>query len=160
MVGRIGLVCVLVAIPLGLAARSATILGAQGSSLTRNEINRIDAIFAATNRIDGPGCALGITRDGATILERAYGRSNIEDGTAITTDSIFEIGSMTKQFTAMAVTLLADDGRLSMNEDVRKFIPEMPVYERPITLRGLLHHTSGLRELSQLFAFAGWSQMP
>ena len=156
MIGRIGLVCVLVFLPPGLGAGSAANPVPQGPSLTRDEIDRIDAIFAPTDRIDGPGCALGITRDGATVLERAYGRSNIEDGTPITTESIFEIGSMTKQFTAMAVTLLADDGRLSLDDDVRKFIPEMPVYERPITLRALLHHTSGLRELSQLFAFAGW----
>ena len=115
-----------------------------------------DTVFSRWNSTHGPGCAVGIARDGRVQLTRGYGMANLEARTPITAETIFESGSVAKQFTATAVILLALDGKLSLNDDIRKYIPEMPAYDRAITVRHLLTHTSGLREWSNLVANAGW----
>ena len=115
----------------------------------------VDRIFARWNRDDSAGCAVGVVRDGRMVLQRSYGMASIEHGVPITGKTVFDIGSNSKQFTAMAVLMLASDGRLSIDDDVQKFIPELPVYQWPVTLRHLLHHTSGLRDYVDLLDFAG-----
>jgi CubicO group peptidase (beta-lactamase class C family) len=90
------------------------------------------------------------------VYERGYGTANLEYGIAITPASIFEVASISKQFTAMAILILAQRGQLSLDDDVRKYITELPDYGSPITLRHLLTHTSGLRDAFQLFRLAGW----
>lgn len=115
-----------------------------------------DSIFARWNSTHGPGCAVGVSRAGETLLMRGYGMANLETGTPITPATIFESGSVAKQFTAAAVMLLVQDGKLSLADPVRKFFPEMPEYDKPITVHHLLTHTSGLREWSNLVAWAGW----
>jgi CubicO group peptidase (beta-lactamase class C family) len=101
---------------------------------------------------------MGASRDGKVLLARGYGMANLETGTPITPETIFESGSVAKQFTATAVLLLARDGRLKLDDPVRKYMSEMPQYNRPITIRHLLTHTSGLREWSSLVAAEGWSR--
>lgn len=103
-----------------------------------------------------PGCAVGVAQHGRTLLEKAYGMANLETATPNAPRTIFESGSVAKQFTATAVLLLMHDGKLRMDDPVQKHIPELPVYDRPITLRHLVSHTSGLREWSNLVAVAGW----
>ena len=127
-------------------------LGAQQRDLAATA----DTVFARWSSTHGPGCAVGVARDGRTLLARGYGMANLETGTPITAETIFESGSVAKQFTATAVILLALDGKLSLDDEVRKYVPELPRYDRPITIRHLLTHTSGLREWSSLVAHAGW----
>src|SRR3712207_3091558 len=107
---------------------------------------RVDAVFARWNRNDSPGCAVSIVRDGRVVYTKGYGMADLEHHVPITPSTVFYIGSDSKQFTAMAVALLARDGRLSLDDDVRKYVPELPQYEAPITIRQLIHHTSGLRD--------------
>lgn len=119
---------------------------------------RVDSVFATWDHTNTPGCALGVSRGGVTILERGYGMANLEYGLAITPASIFHVASISKQFTAMAVLLLAQRGQLSLDDDVRKYIPELPSYGDRITLRHLLTHTSGLRDQWDLLGLAGWRE--
>jgi CubicO group peptidase (beta-lactamase class C family) len=115
-----------------------------------------DRVFAQWNTTQSPGCAVGVAQNGKTLLSRGYGMANLETGTPITPRTIFESGSVAKQFTATAVLLLAADGKLNLDDPVRKYVPELPAYERPLVIRHLLSHTSGLREWSNLVALAGW----
>ena len=115
----------------------------------------VDRIFARWNSDDSAGCAVGVVRDGRIVLQRSYGMASIEHGVPITGKTVFDIASNSKQFTAMAVLMLASDGWLSIDDEVQKFIPELPVYQWPVTLRHLLHHTSGLRDYVDLLDFAG-----
>jgi CubicO group peptidase (beta-lactamase class C family) len=116
----------------------------------------VDRVFEAWrgNDADGPGCAVGVSRNGEVLYERGYGMANMETGTPITPSSIFHVASVSKQFTAMAVMLLARDGKLSVDDDVRKYLPEIPDYGTPITIRHLLTHTSGLRDQWALLRLA------
>ncbi len=115
-----------------------------------------DKIFAPWNSTHSPGCAVGVARNGITLLARGYGMADLETGTPITAQTILESGSVAKQFTATAVLLLVADGKLRLDDDVRKYIPELPEYGRTITIRHLLSHTSGLREWSNLVADQGY----
>jgi CubicO group peptidase (beta-lactamase class C family) len=114
-----------------------------------------DRVFSQYTR-ETPGCAVGVAQGGRTLLTRGYGMANLETGTPITAETIFESGSVAKQFTASAVLLLMSQGKLRLDDRVQKFLPELPEYGRPITIRHLLSHTSGLREWSNLVAIDGW----
>lgn len=116
----------------------------------------IDSIFAPYASPRSPGCAVGVTRNGAVAFAKAYGSSNVKAGAPITADTRFYLASLSKQFTAMAVILLEHDGRLSLDDSVRKWLPELPSYRKPITLRQLLNHTSGMRDYMTLLAVSGW----
>lgn len=115
----------------------------------------IDAVFAAWSGIDRPGCALAVQKDGVVIYAKGYGMANLEAVVPNTPDTIFDIGSVSKQFTAMAVVLLAEDRKLSLDDDIREYLPEIPDYGTRITINQLLHHTSGLRNYTDLFDLAG-----
>jgi CubicO group peptidase (beta-lactamase class C family) len=123
---------------------------------TRDIGPMMDSLFQRFNSTRSSGCAVGVAQNGRVLLTRGYGMANLETGTPITANTIFESGSVAKQFTATAVWLLAMDGKLRLDDPVRKYLPEFPEYERPITIRHLLTHTSGLREWSNLVAVAGW----
>lgn len=115
----------------------------------------LDAIFGRWSG-DKPGCALGVERAGAPATTRAWGLAELEHRVAATPETVYEAGSVSKQFTAAAVLLLADDGRLSLDDDVRRWLPELPDYGRVITIRHMLNHTSGLRDWGALAALEGW----
>ncbi|MEZ0472870.1 serine hydrolase [Luteimonas salinilitoris] len=106
---------------------------------------QLDAIFGQNISATTPGCVLGV-RQGEFELQRAWGQADLERGVALTPDSVLIIGSVAKQFTAMAVLLLADDGKLALDDDVHRFLPELPERDPPITIDHLLSHTSGLRD--------------
>ena len=116
----------------------------------------VDRIFANWNTQQTPGCAVGVARNGRTILERAYGMANLEYDVANTPATIFEAGSVSKQFTAAAVVLLAQQGKLTLDDEVSTYIPELPDYDTPVTIRQMLHHTSGLRDWGTMAAALGW----
>lgn len=117
---------------------------------------RIDALFAEWDRSDSPGCALGIVREGELAYARGYGMANLDLGVALAPDSVCHVASVSKQFTAITVALLAAEGRLALDDDIRDYVPELPDLGHRITLRHLLHHTSGLRDQYGLFRLAGW----
>ena len=117
--------------------------------------HRVDELFAAYDKPDSPGCALGIVHNGEFIYKRGYGMASLEFGVPLTPQSVFDMGSISKQFTAASVVLAAEQGYLSLDDDVRKYIPELPSYGNAITLRDLLHHTSGLRDHVTLLLLSG-----
>jgi len=115
----------------------------------------VDSLFAGYSSAT-PGCAVGIETDGQPVLERAYGAADLEHGVPNRVDTVFEAGSVTKQFTAASVLLLVQDSRLSLQDSVRKYIPELPEYAAAITVAELLGHTSGLRDWGGVEDIAGW----
>ncbi len=116
---------------------------------------KVDAVFRDFDRSDSPGCALGVYRDGQIVHTRGYGMANLELGVANSPETVFDIGSTSKQFTAFSIHLLAREGRLSLDDDIRKWVPEVPDYGTTITIRHLLHHTSGLRDYIELMSLQG-----
>jgi CubicO group peptidase (beta-lactamase class C family) len=128
---------------------------AQNGSFPDSIARRIDSVFTRFDRTASPGCAIGVYREGRVVYSRGYGMANLEHAIAITPRTVFDIGSTSKQFTATAIVLLAQDGRLTLDDDVRKHIPELPQYAKPITIRHLLNHTSGLRDYLTLMSLRG-----
>ena len=116
----------------------------------------VDAIFAKYDRTDGPGCALGIVSEGQLVYARGYGMANMEHDIPLAKDSVLRIGSTSKQFTAACAVLAEQEGALSLDADIREYLPEMPDYGVPITMRHLLHHTSGIRDYLMLMSLAGY----
>lgn len=116
----------------------------------------IDAVFKQYNAPNVPGCALGVFRNGGIAYARGYGMADLEHNVRITPASLFDVGSVSKQFAAAAITLLADEGKLAVTDDVRKYIPELPDYGAPITLNELMWHTSGLRDYTDLLDLEGY----
>jgi len=115
----------------------------------------VDEVFQDLTAAGSPGCALGIYRGGQIIYEKGYGLANIEQSVPISPKSVFDIGSTSKQFTATSILLLEKAGKLSVEDDVHKYIPELPDYGKKITILNLLNHTSGLRDYLTLFDIAG-----
>jgi len=105
---------------------------------------------------DIPGCELAISRNGHIIFSKAWGQADLEHHIPMTTTSITEAGSVSKQFTAAAILLLEQQGKLSLDDDVAKYIPELPEYGKTIKLRYMMHHSSGLRDWGAVAAIAGW----
>ena len=116
---------------------------------------RIDDVFGKWSGRTSPGCAVGIYRDGQILFERGYGIADLEHDVPIAADTVFYVGSLSKQFTAFAAALAIKDGRLSPDDSIRKYLPELPSYADAIKVRHLVHHTSGLRDYNTLLAIAG-----
>src|SRR5256885_13683995 len=106
----------------------------------------VDEVFADLTGSGSPGCALGVFRDGKILYSKGYGLANIEEDVPITPQSVFDIGSTSKQFTAASIVLLEKQGKLSVNDDIRKYIPELPDYGEKITILHLLNHPSRLTD--------------
>jgi CubicO group peptidase (beta-lactamase class C family) len=121
--------------------------------------SKVDAVFAKWTTAT-PGCAVGVATNGARVLAKGYGMADLEHDVPIGADTIFEAGSVSKQFTAAAVLLLARDGKLSLDDPARKYIPELPEYaqaaESGLTIRHMLSHTSGLRDWGSVAGISGW----
>jgi len=117
---------------------------------------KVDAIFQKMDTRVTPGCALSVMRDGKIVYERGYGMANLDYDAPVTPTTVFHVASMSKQFTAASIILLAQQGKLSLDDPVRKYIPELPDYGVPITIRQLMHHTGGLRDQWDLLGLAGW----
>jgi len=134
----------------------AWLVGVQAPAVAQPQVptKTVDAIFSRWNNTT-PGCAVGVAVGGTPTLLRAYGMADLEHDVPNTPDTIFEAGSVAKQFTAMAVLLLAGDGRLSLDDPARTYVPELPDYGPPLTIRHMLTHTSGLRDWGSVAAIAG-----
>jgi CubicO group peptidase (beta-lactamase class C family) len=157
-VQRLGLALGVAVLPIVLAGQTAPGLE-----------SKVDAVFAKWNS-STPGCAVGAAIDGTPVLAKGYGMADLEHDIRITPDSILEAGSISKQFTAAAVMLLARDGKLSLDDQARKYIPELPGYPPSpgasatgsgeagvsLTIRHMLTHTSGLRDWGNVAGIAGW----
>ena len=116
---------------------------------------KVDQLFAEWNKSDSPGAAIAVTRDSETIYTQGYGMANLEYDIPITPTSIFDIASVSKQFAAFAIATLAHNGKLSFDDDIRLHLPDVPDFGHTITIRHLLHHTSGLRDWVQSLVIAG-----
>jgi CubicO group peptidase (beta-lactamase class C family) len=121
----------------------------------QTEVARVDQLFAEYKAT--PGCAVGVLRNGKVAMAKGYGLANLEYRQPLGPQSAFYMASVSKQFMAMAILLLAEEGKLSLDDSVRQYVPEMPAYAEAITIRHLLHHTSGLRDYLGLGALAGYS---
>jgi CubicO group peptidase (beta-lactamase class C family) len=123
--------------------------------LARTPAGRVDQIMAPYAGPNRPGGVVAVTRNGALEFARGYGMANLEDGLANQPGTVFHVASVSKQFTAFAIAMLADQGRLALDDDVRRYLPELPKFDRTITLRHLLTHTSGLRDQWELWGMSG-----
>jgi CubicO group peptidase (beta-lactamase class C family) len=117
---------------------------------------QIDHIFKEWDTTTTPGAAVAVIKEGKVLLDKGYGIANLEYGVPIKPETIFHVASVSKQFTAMAIVLLELDGKLSLEDDVHKYLPELPDYGYKITIRNLLQHTSGIRDQWQTLGLAGW----
>ncbi|HUR54431.1 MAG TPA: serine hydrolase domain-containing protein [Gemmataceae bacterium] len=142
-----------------MTARSALValllVAAPASAHEPNAPAKVDALFAAWNKPTTPGLAVAIVRDGEVVYSKGFGSANLELAVPITPRTSFNIGSTSKQFTAFAILLLAKDGKLTLDDPVRKHVPEFPDFGKPLTVRHLLHPTRGLREDWSLLAMSG-----
>lgn len=139
-----------------LYALSICSLAAQSASTAPPMRDQVASVFTRYNNTDSPGCAVGVSRNDRIVIEDAYGMADLEHRIALSADSIIEAGSVSKQFTAAALLLLAGEGKISLDDPVRKYIPELPDYGAPLTIRHMMHHTSGLRDWGSLADIAGW----
>ena len=123
-----------------------------------NHINwgKVDKLFEEFTRPGSPGCALGVLLEGELVYEKGFGLANLEYDIPITPSSVFHVASMSKQFTALAALLLEDSGRISLDDPISRYLPNCPEYAEAVTVRHLIHHTSGLRSDLVLLLLAGW----
>ncbi|MFO7871733.1 MAG: serine hydrolase domain-containing protein, partial [Kiritimatiellia bacterium] len=141
---------VLLLLPL-LPGRPGPVAAQEGSMWSR-----VDSIFLQMDRTTTPGCALSVMEEGRPLYFRGYGMANLEYGVPISPSSVFHVASVSKQFTTFAVSLLVAEGRVSWEDDIRTYVPEVPDFGETITLRHLANHTSGLRDQWSLLGMAGW----
>src|SRR5687767_13805179 len=111
---------------------------------------RVDSVFAAYATPTSPGCALAITQRGKIVYAKGYGMASLELNVPITPRTVFDLGSVSKQFTAASILLLQLDGKLNLDDDVRKHLPELPALGHTVTIRHLIAHTSGWRDYTDL----------
>lgn len=142
-----------VALAVLLVPRQGTAQGVAHEERAR----KVDSLFAEWAEPDSPGCALGVVRDRDLVYTKGYGMADLERGVQMTPYTVFYLASVSKQFTAASVALLALDGRISLDDEVRQYVPELPDYGEGITIRHLLHHTSGLRDYLTLMNLADLS---
>jgi len=116
----------------------------------------IDTLFEKWDKPDSPGAAVAVLKEGEILYKQGYGSAQLEYGIPITPETIFHVASVSKQFTAFSIAMLADEGKLSIDDDIRKHLPEVPDFGETITIRHLIHHTSGLRDQWEALAMAGW----
>src|SRR5690606_19305674 len=122
---------------------------------TKTIPERIDELFAPWNNPEKPGAAVAVVQNGKLVFSKGYGMANLEYGIPNSPTTVFHVASVSKQFTVYALLLLAQDGKLSLEDDVRKHIPEVPDFGKTITLRHLANHTSGLRDQWNLLTLGG-----
>ena len=120
------------------------------------ESKAIDSIFAKWDTLNVPGCALGIIKDGKLVYAKGYGLANMEYNIPNSASSVFRIGSTSKQFTAASIVILAEQGKLSLDDTLKTFFNDFPQYAEKITVRHLLNHTSGVRDYLQIAYLKGF----
>lgn len=146
--------CILIAI-LALSVASLR-AGPRSGPMDSGRAAKIDAIFSEYDKPSSPGCAVAVYDGDSIAFKKAYGMANLDHDVRLTPSSIFHVASVSKQFTGTAILLLAQDGKLTIDDDIRKHLPELPDFGRPITIRQLANHTSGIRDQWDLLNLAGW----
>jgi len=136
-------------------ALSAPAVGQYIAGARDDKAARVDSIFRAFDRTDSPGCALGVYQDGAIQYARGYGMASLEHGVPLSPRSVLDVGSISKQFTAMSMLMLEKEGKFALDDPIRKLFPEMPAYADHITWRRALSQTSGLRDLWTMWGQTG-----
>lgn len=139
-----------------VALRAQGVARPPAESVSASQLAIVDSLFAEWRVPGSPGCSVGASRNGVQTLARAYGYANLEYDVPMSGNSIFQVASISKQFTATSVLLLAQQGKLALGDDIRKYVPELPDYGHVITLDHLLRHTSGLRDYDMGMQIAGW----
>src|ERR1700761_1040834 len=109
-----------------------------------------DQLFKEWDTTVSPGCSLSVSRDGNILYERGYGMADLDHNVPIAPDTVFHVASVSKEFTAAAIMLLVIDGKLSLDDDVHKYLPQLPDFHTKITIEQLVHHTSGIRDQWEL----------
>jgi CubicO group peptidase (beta-lactamase class C family) len=145
----------LVSITLALALLTAAFAQTSSTGSPHRLNEKVDKLFSQWDKPDSPGCALGVIKDGKFVYKRGYGSANLDYNVPLTSESVFYIASTSKQFTAASILLLVRRGVISLDNDIRKYFPELPRYEAPITVNHLVHHTSGVRDYLELMGMAG-----
>ena len=115
---------------------------------------KVDQLFAPWNRADSPGAAIVVVQDGAVVYLHGYGCANLEHHVPITPQTLFDLASVAKQFTGLSVAMLVQQGKLSLDDEIHKHLPDLPDFGKPITLNNLLHHSSGLRDWPETLALS------
>lgn len=148
-----------------IGSSSATSEGMRANSLSHwvelrrpvdtQHAHKVDAVLKEITRADAPGLAVGVYRQGSLVYAKGFGLADLETRTPITSQTIFHVASVSKQFTAFAIALLAREGKVDLDADVRKYLPAMPDFGQVITVRDLIQHTSGLRDQWMLSVLAG-----
>lgn len=128
---------------------------ADPTRLTQSQIDDIDKIFAEWDAPNSPGCSLGILKNGMPLYQKGYGSANLDHGIPLDADSVFYLASVSKQFVAACVLLLSDDGKISLDDEVQTYINELPDFGKKISIRHLIHHSSGLPDYFSLMQEAG-----
>lgn len=134
---------------------SLVAIKSHAQALPDTTLRKIDNLFKTWDKNGSPGCAVGIIRNDSLIFAKGYGMANLEYGIPITPATVFHVASVSKQFTAFAIVLLVRQGKVQLDEDVRKYLPWFPDLKEKITVRHLLNHTSGIRDQWQLLAISG-----
>ncbi|HWA33118.1 MAG TPA: serine hydrolase domain-containing protein [Cyclobacteriaceae bacterium] len=137
-----------------IAALSGSLLACEGDKSSQND--QVDALFSKYNSKTTPGCALAVIENGAIVYKKGYGMANLEYDIPNTTATVFDIASVSKQFAGLAISTLVQEGKISLDDDIRKYLPYVPDFGRKITIQHLVDHTSGLRDWPQTLNVAGW----
>jgi CubicO group peptidase (beta-lactamase class C family) len=131
----------------GLIAIALTVSsGVTQSGVADERSDKVDTIFSEFATDQGPGCSVGVIQDGQYALRRSYGMANLQHGVPLDSSSVFRIASVSKQFTAMSILLLAEQGKLSLDDDVHKYLPDLMDYGHTVTIRQMLHHIAGMAD--------------
>jgi CubicO group peptidase (beta-lactamase class C family) len=142
---------------LALLTAACTIVPVTEQTPVQDKIREIDQLFSWVTP-EMPGCAVAVAQNGEVVVNRAYGLANLERKVPISTSTMFDVGSVQKQFVAAAILLLVEDGQLSLADDIRTYFPELPDYGHTITIEHLLTHTSGLRDWTALLQLSSESE--
>ena len=137
---------------------NAAVSQTKTKSRTLKPSEQVDQLIAKYNIKNGPGLSVAVIKDGAVVYKKGFGIANLEYGIPITPSTVFQVASVSKQFTVFSILLLEQDGKLSIDDDIRKYLPEMPDYGHKITLRNLANHTSGIRDNTDLANLLGISE--
>ena len=148
-------VVTILALAVGCTDRDDSHVGVETGDDNAVAIVAVDTIFASWDVPGSPGCALAVAQDGALVYSRGYGYANLDYDIPVTPATVFDVASVTKQFNAASLSMLALEEKLSLDDNVRKWLPELPEFDAPITLRHMMYHTSGLRDYLNLFPLAG-----
>ncbi len=128
------------------------LLGA--GDLSAGNAAKVDRLFAQWDRADSPGAAVVVVQDGAVVYLQGYGCADLEHQIPITPETLFDVASVAKQFTGLSVAMLVQQGKLSLDDDIHKHLPDVPDFGKPITINHLVHHTSGLRDWPETLALS------